>query len=112
MPAREAASRTTSQSTFGVIPLPQTRPVLLIDRKSAPSVMRVASFPLPGRPVFSDLPVSGRITRHPERIAADECVAPRFLFGDDPPRDRPEGSIAWQYWPVAKPRSDTRARSM
>ncbi|HZT30252.1 MAG TPA: hypothetical protein VFA33_10240 [Bryobacteraceae bacterium] len=30
--------------TFGVIPLPQTFPALLIDRKSVPSVMALASF--------------------------------------------------------------------
>jgi len=44
MPALLAALRTTSHSTFAVIPLPQTRPVLLIDRKIAPSVMPLASF--------------------------------------------------------------------
>ena len=44
MPAREAASRTISHSTFGVIPVPQTRPVLLMDRNSAPSVMPAAFF--------------------------------------------------------------------
>src|SRR5437773_727719 len=37
MPARDAASRTISHNTFGVIPLPQTRPALLIDRKRVPS---------------------------------------------------------------------------
>ena len=44
IPARVAVSRTTSHSTFGVIPLPQIRPLLLIDRKSAPSVMAAAPF--------------------------------------------------------------------
>lgn len=44
IPARDAASRTTSHGTFGVILLPQTRPALLIDRKSTPSVMPLASF--------------------------------------------------------------------
>ena len=44
IPARFAAARTTSQSTLGVMPVPQTRPVLLIDRKSEPSVMPPASF--------------------------------------------------------------------
>ena len=44
MPARDAASRTISHSTFGGIPLPQIRPVLLIDQKSTPSVMPLASF--------------------------------------------------------------------
>ena len=44
IPARAAAARTTSHSTLGVMPVPQTRPVLLIDRKSAPSVMQPASF--------------------------------------------------------------------
>src|ERR1044071_4858382 len=44
IPARVAASRTISQSTLGVIPLPQTRPALLIDRKSAPSVIPLACF--------------------------------------------------------------------
>src|SRR5688572_14507888 len=46
MPAREAASRTISHSTFGVIPVPHTRPVLLIDRNRAPSVMPAAILPL------------------------------------------------------------------
>jgi hypothetical protein len=36
--------RTISHTTFGVIPLPQTRPALLMDRKSAPSAMPLACF--------------------------------------------------------------------
>jgi hypothetical protein len=42
MSARTAADLTTSQSTFGVIPSPQIRPVLLIARKIAPCVMPAA----------------------------------------------------------------------
>ena len=44
MEAREAASRTISHSTFGVIPVPHTRPVLLMDRNSAPSARPAAFF--------------------------------------------------------------------
>ena len=36
MPARAAAARTTSQSTLGDMPCPQTRPALLIARKTGP----------------------------------------------------------------------------
>jgi hypothetical protein len=39
MPAMWPASRASSHNTFAVIPLSQTRPVLLIDRKIAPSVV-------------------------------------------------------------------------
>src|SRR5579862_2618406 len=38
MSASAAACRTTSQSTVAVIPLPQTRPTLLMDQKTVPSV--------------------------------------------------------------------------
>ena len=44
MPRLAAASRTTCHSTFAVIPFPQTRPALLIERKITPSVMPLASF--------------------------------------------------------------------
>ena len=40
--ARVAATLTTSQSTFGVIPSPQIRPDLFIARKTAPCVMPAA----------------------------------------------------------------------
>jgi len=43
MPARAAATRTTSQSTFGDIPSPHTRPALLMARKTVPCVMLAAS---------------------------------------------------------------------
>jgi hypothetical protein len=43
MPARVAAARTTSQSTFGDMPSPQTRPALLIARKTVPSVTTAAA---------------------------------------------------------------------
>src|SRR5215831_8285265 len=39
MPARAAASFTTSQRTFGVIPSPQILPALLIARNTRPVVM-------------------------------------------------------------------------
>jgi hypothetical protein len=39
LPARWAASRTTSQMTFGVMPSPQTLPILLIARKTRPPAM-------------------------------------------------------------------------
>ena len=42
MSARAAAALTTSHSTFGVIPSPQIRPVLLIARKTAPCVIPLA----------------------------------------------------------------------
>src|ERR1022692_1307029 len=38
MPARLAASFTTSHSTFGVMPSPHTRPDLLIERNTVPSI--------------------------------------------------------------------------
>ncbi|HUK32412.1 MAG TPA: hypothetical protein VLV86_00790 [Vicinamibacterales bacterium] len=40
MPARAAAARTTSQSTFGDMPSPQMRPALLIARNTGPLVIR------------------------------------------------------------------------
>src|ERR671913_2631799 len=43
MPARAAAARTTSHSTFGDMPSPQTRPALLIARKTDPLVMTAAA---------------------------------------------------------------------
>src|ERR1022692_4449466 len=42
MPARLAASFTTSHSTFGVMPSPHTRPDLLIERNTVPSVIPAA----------------------------------------------------------------------
>ena len=41
--ACEAAARTTSQTTFAVIPSPQTRPALLIARKTGPRVSPAAT---------------------------------------------------------------------
>ena len=43
MSARAAATFTISQSTLGVIPVPQTRPLLSIDRNRAPSMIPLAS---------------------------------------------------------------------
>jgi hypothetical protein len=43
MPARAAAARTTSHSTFGDMPSPQTRPALLMARKTVPCLMLAAS---------------------------------------------------------------------
>jgi hypothetical protein len=43
IPACAAAARTTSQITFGDIPLPQMRPALLIARKTGPSVVMAAA---------------------------------------------------------------------
>lgn len=44
IPAREASSRTISHSTFAVIPVPPTRPVPCIERKSVASVAPLAGF--------------------------------------------------------------------
>jgi hypothetical protein len=43
MLARAAAARTMSHSTFGDMPFPQTRPALLIARKTDPVVMAAAA---------------------------------------------------------------------
>ena len=43
MPARAAAARTTSHSTFGDMPSPHTRPALLIARNTATCVILAAA---------------------------------------------------------------------
>src|SRR5882762_7101674 len=43
MPARAAAARTTSHSTFADMPFPQTWPALLIARNTRPCVMPAAA---------------------------------------------------------------------
>ena len=90
MPALLAALRTTSHSIFAVIPLPQTRPVLLIDRKIAASVMPQASFhssiaafthagigTVPMCPAF---PIMSAITQRSSR----NCVASTRRAGSSP----------------------------
>src|SRR5207253_6136516 len=72
MLARAAADRTTSQSTFGDIPLPHTRPALLIARGANLSVVAQPNFE-DGTPCIKNL--------HPPASSATSCQRRRDFSG-------------------------------
>src|SRR5262245_26418780 len=76
MPARAAAARTVSQSTFADMPSPQTRPDLLIARNTRPCPMLAAAVQASTRLLttqgwerFAHVGVTDQVRAHPVFVA-------------------------------------------